>query len=285
MIRLSEDKKSVLNISTFEELEERPGFTKSLDVRESPIKEVIGVYTLPEKVPCGISTCHTGHLRGYLTVVKGGQEICVGNVCGKKHFGTDWTEAKDAFQIIANAARFRENIDLAKYKSGDWSERILRLAEDCNANGSVYKNMRIQMGSALPGIVQEKLKIRAKSGNSFVTRARAATADEREIAEATTSGGASSNFVEDTLYLIRGLAAVNGHAKLRQIEVSTLQQDIGIFSNLDSESLNFSDLKYWNRWQGQMDSVLDDLEKIHAECVRFLEPSNLASLRSYSSSL
>jgi hypothetical protein len=287
MIRLSEDKTSVLTIKTFEELEERPGFSRSLDITEKPLKEVIGVYTLPEKIPCGISSCHTGHIRGFLTVVAGGEEICVGNVCGKKHFGTDWVVAKGAFQVIANAAHYRENISTGQSLCHLWENEIIALKKPLNPNGTVYKNMRIQLSTALPEIAQKKLSRRFKSNNPIITKTRVATGDEVELENAAADSSSNrkptnkTTYIDETVYVIRGLTAVGTHGKLRAIEIGTLLDEAKKFSQLDPEMLDHDDLKYWNRWQSQIESKINDLKLISQECRRFLDNDNLACIRKF----
>ncbi|MEJ2897778.1 hypothetical protein [Acinetobacter sp. NS-4] len=60
---------------------------------------IIAQYQLKEKVICGISSCCTPHNYGYLVRLEDGNEIIIGNVCGKKYFGVEFTNQKKIIDV------------------------------------------------------------------------------------------------------------------------------------------------------------------------------------------
>ncbi|WP_028601382.1 hypothetical protein [Ottowia thiooxydans] len=88
--------------STYSDLLRRPSFRTDVDPKLNRLAEVLTPYTFGNEVPCGLTTCHQGHLHGFLVRTTEGHETNIGHVCGRNHFGEDFD--------IANAT-YRRNAD------------------------------------------------------------------------------------------------------------------------------------------------------------------------------
>ena len=110
MIRISEDGKTFVEIESWEDLITRPGYRDKIDPSKVQIKQILGLYKLPDKHSCGIKNCGTPHNRGYLVSTTDGYETNIGNRCGAKIFGVDFTEARKAYTKASNAQRYRETL-------------------------------------------------------------------------------------------------------------------------------------------------------------------------------
>lgn len=84
MITLSTDK-GLVRIETWEDVLTRPGFKTDVDPRAVSLKSIIGSYAFATFLPCGLSSCHTPHGRGYLVLTSDGHETNIGKDCGKKY--------------------------------------------------------------------------------------------------------------------------------------------------------------------------------------------------------
>lgn len=69
--------KELIEIEQWEDILSRPGFTNNLNPESQKLEAIIGKYHFREKIPCGLSNCHTLHAKGYIVVT--------GNEIGRAH--------------------------------------------------------------------------------------------------------------------------------------------------------------------------------------------------------
>ena len=70
---------------SWEELLNRPKFKTSIS-GDVELDSVIGMYTAPNKVICGLQSCKTPHNKGFVILTADGVETNIGQVCGKENF-------------------------------------------------------------------------------------------------------------------------------------------------------------------------------------------------------
>ncbi|WP_336929397.1 hypothetical protein [Acinetobacter tandoii] len=97
---------TILNI---EEITSRANFIPMAEIlsdtdASAQLKSLLGHYTLKDKVKCGISSCGTMHNNGYLVNLKNDSEIIIGNKCGQKYFGVEFTNQRKAFNAMRTHA-------------------------------------------------------------------------------------------------------------------------------------------------------------------------------------
>lgn len=90
-------------ITCVNELKARPQYRESLDFGENSGRElldILGEYSFPDTkiIQCGIQGCRTPHMHGYLVLTTDGLETNVGNVCGKKHLGDNFSVKRAGFK-------------------------------------------------------------------------------------------------------------------------------------------------------------------------------------------
>ena len=88
--------------STYEDLLRRESFTTDVDPKLHRLAEVLTPYSFAKEAPCGLTTCHQGHLHGFLVRTATGEETNIGHVCGKNHFGEDFDIANATYRRIAD---------------------------------------------------------------------------------------------------------------------------------------------------------------------------------------
>lgn len=102
-----------VEIKSHLDLSKRPSYVESLNFSEGSglfIEKMLADYFFPaeHKIACGIEGCRTPHMKGYLVLATNGQETNIGNVCGKKHLGVNFTEKRNQF---SDARRRKRNIE------------------------------------------------------------------------------------------------------------------------------------------------------------------------------
>src|SRR5688572_33182359 len=90
MITLNTDR-GLVKVESWQEIIELPGFDSALDPLQHELKEIIGHYQFGDNIKCGLSNCHTPHMTGYVVATKSGPVTNIGQVCGKKYFGVEFT--------------------------------------------------------------------------------------------------------------------------------------------------------------------------------------------------
>ena len=84
MIVLNTDK-GLVTIKDWTDIVERPGFSSNLNPNEHTLKAILGRYVFHERIPCGLSDCHTPHGKGYVVSTVSGRETNIGQDCGRKN--------------------------------------------------------------------------------------------------------------------------------------------------------------------------------------------------------
>lgn len=286
MIRLSEDGKSIVEIHTYEELLERPGFKEKLDLSQHKLSKILGPYSLPTKAPCGLSSCRTQHNKGYLVVVEGGLEINIGHLCGKKMFGIDWGIQKQAHKALVNQARYRDQLIATQHRLTTIRNSSDALILGDEGAKSLLKRVSYWLDSGFDTVTSSSLLARAKRGNSSVTKIVQLSDRESEIAEihqnnsnkpAPTNSNAPKS-KEDILFVIRGLSIVKNRPKLKKLVYRTFGEQLNFFSQVDIDTLKPDELRHWNNWAKNLESDLEELKILRSECERFLSQENIAQI-------
>lgn len=271
MIRLSEDGKSLIKIQSWEDVLDRPGFTDVLNPKEFKLKSILGVYSLPTKRHCGLSTCRTPHNRGYLVVADSGIETNIGHRCGKKHFGLDFTQAKERFTTETNAQRFRENIGEIKNQLHSYRLEIESIRSESPSPEELYRRVHALMTRQFDEATIRKLNERSVRGESVVERDVKISQREREILE---ESDFSVEFRKETVFIISGLSAVKNYKYIKSLMNEVLTSELEEFDQLDVDNLTYSSLKSWNNWSSRLPKNIRKLKSITEECQRFVSKDN-----------
>lgn len=170
----------VIDVATYEELCERPNFHRSLPFHpkaERRFGAVVAPYRFLDRIPCGIESCHTPHLSGYLITTSDGLETAIGSTCGKTHFGVTFTRER---QRVDKAVERRRRIDTISRMLADMPQ-LLAVVESLD---SEYKDLQDKkarlLGAIGPGLFAT-LKERANRGQSEISREVPMTKEEAAV--------------------------------------------------------------------------------------------------------
>ncbi len=272
MILLSEDGKTLVEIKSWEDVVDRPGYTEKVNPDEVTLKQIIGRYHISPKQPCGISSCGTAHNMGFLVVCEGGIETNIGNKCGKRIFGVDFQNLEKTFTRATNAQRYRENIAKVKNQLEPFERKLTFLRDGENQGAWCISKVEWYATKGFEQKTLDALHERAKRGDSVISKTVALSAAEREAA-----GGSIHR--EETVAIIGGLSCIKSYKKLKTLLYSTLGDELVVFKSLEEDTLDFPQLKRWNNWANTIEKKITQAEKIIDDCHRFLVDSNIQTIR------
>lgn len=265
-----EDFSLVVAIHTPDDLNARPAYCARLDPKSSVLAEVLAEYRFKHDYPCGLSNCRQAHQTGYLVVTTDGIETNVGNVCGKKIFG-------DNFSIKVNEqarrVRLKNQLDSLRAVSDRKTQILARIADLLNRPlGAKWAETNLRTLKEALGIeVLTRLRDRARRGETIVSTDRAATEDERERHRLNNPNAKPLNFVSERLGEFIALDYLNHHpvGKLTQIK-----DKLHELSVLAPTTLSTAKRKEWVDWAQSLDRNLDNVENVLADALRFYCQTN-----------
>ncbi|MFW2120828.1 hypothetical protein [Enterobacter cloacae complex sp.6730051] len=173
--------KGIIEISSWRDIVERPHFRSNINPTNVDLKEIIGSYQFPEDVPCGLTTCHQPHKRGYIVVTKEGYETNIGKDCGKNYFSVDFVEMKTRFDRDVKTSLQRDNVRKAKETASQLLEHVEGLRKQPKGADWIYSRIerlrnRGVIGEAAANEIRKMLKERRKE----LLSSRLASKEERE---------------------------------------------------------------------------------------------------------
>jgi hypothetical protein len=277
MITLNTDK-GLVSIKSWQDILDRPGFKPDIDPHEVGIKAIIGSYMFKDFIPCGLSTCHQPHGRGYLVVLVNGQETNIGNGCGKTHFSVDFETMRVRFDKDVREKEQRERLIAALHQLPATQARVTSSIE---ASKNVNKRCQalVTLSKGVPQVIVDRMTQMARARNGALTSTRLATERERdqmkETGQLPKDGPA---YVTETIGIIDGIAALYPENNLRTILVTNLDAPLADFAKVDVDVLTAHELAHWAKWIDSVEPNLKAAEEALAFGNRLLERDNLEQL-------
>lgn len=277
MILLSENGKTFVKISSWDDIITRPGYVEKIDPTSVKLKQILGRYNISPQQPCGIKNCGTAHNMGFLVLCEGGLETNIGRHCGKNIFGVDFQRLERVFTQDTNAQRYRQNISTFKNAIQNFIPQIEFLKFGEKQSLYCIEKMHYQATKGFEQKTLDRLLERAKRNDGYIMRTIALVGDERRIA----IEAQSPLYREEFLTTINGLNSLLAYKTLKALVSVTFDIDLKIFLEIKEDFLDFNSLKHWNNWVNTFEVKLKKAEDIVIDCNRFLEPSNRENIISY----
>lgn len=278
MITLNTER-GFVEVESWDDVLSLPGFTSDLDPKEHELKDIIGRYIFKETRACGLSSCHSPHMIGYVVSTKSGPVTNIGNVCGKNHFGVDFQQLSRRFEEDRNQQLNREIISSFLMQSDHVSEVLEGLLK--SGGHQVRRNIRqlITPSKGCPTVVYRMLTSMARDQNPTLTKSRLLTKEERETLEVATGRPVSKEEVtEEEVGKLAGLEALFAENDLRDLLIVDLQSKLAELTELDIDSLDSRSLKSWAEWCQGVERKLENAADIVDKGKQFLDDDNLAKI-------
>ncbi len=272
--------KEIVRVENWSDITERPGFSGDLDPAKHTLDSILGRYAFAEKVPCGLSNCHTPHNRGYIVATKEGRETNIGKDCGKTYFGVDFQTLSNKFDRDITEKENREKLWAFFFRSEDVAAKVAELRSGEFGADWVYKQcVAMQDIRNVPSKIVRKVLSMAKARDSRITREREAT--QEEIARMEQMQGRrlpGSQFISEPLGELRGLEVLYAENNLRSTLIEDVSEKLKELNEIQIDSLTYEQLSKWSRWLGALDAILDRATDAIQSGRRFLTQENLLPL-------
>ncbi|MGQ0621024.1 MAG: hypothetical protein ACT4QA_14080 [Panacagrimonas sp.] len=277
MIRLNTEK-GIVRISSWNEIEERPGFQRRIDPSKTKLKAIIGSYRFKEKVHCGLP-CNQPHLRGYLVETETGAETNIGKDCGKTHFSVNFEEMRINFDRDMTRKERQETIARFKTRLPD-SRRELQALKDGGAN-ALYKLSRplVELNRGVPSRIVSTLNNMIRTGSGEVYMEREATEQEYDEIEARSGRSPSKpQFVRIQIGAVAGIGFFATDLDLRRLIAEDIEPMFKQIEELDELNARDRDLGAIAKWIGAVEGKFEPIRKAIALGRILLTRNNLANL-------
>lgn len=186
----------------------REHFHEVLDLRQHKLARIVESYVEKEKVLCGLSSCRTGHNKGYIVETVDGWQTNIGHVCGRVHLGADFRRLENAFR-----ARKRDALNFAVIEA--FQERAPEFLQRTDAlwngeRGGWWIEECQRLLQKLPSRVQTRLREHVRSGRAAITKTEMSQDEDDDISFLSTLGfGGATRGVSRVVGELRGLDGAN----------------------------------------------------------------------------
>jgi len=279
MIRLNTDK-GWARIDSWDDVLTRPGFVTDVDPKAVTLKSIIGSYALSTFLPCGLSTCHTPHGRGYLVTTNDGRETNIGKDCGKKYFSVDFESMARTFDRDLRAQERREAIIAFQHKIPGIETRLAELRSGERGAHWVHRNV-YQLTNGRDGVPQSVAHVLhglVRRRNGAITVDRPATPDEIERMRAQGQRAQHGlTFVTDTVGQLDGASALYAGNDVHELLFGR-GKSIETIKSVDVGKLKDSELRQMSKWIEDIEPLLARSEDWIAAGRRLLTRTNIQQL-------
>ena len=270
-MNMSFSKKHFVRITTWDDIFKLSGYTDSIDPKREKLKQVITKYELPNKGRCGLSNCRTPHNIGCIVETESGRLTNLGNDCGKKYFGDNFTSLSNKLSKEIDYFNKVENIKLAKSNITENYRKLSEIEADWKKIESVYRNMKSEGLECL----YNKLEQMRHSKSSSISIQRRATKSEIEFEEVRTGKTVQSPFyISENLGNLKGLSYLVDRIKIKDM----IQNNKIILENLenfDEENIAFKDLNKMTKDNERLKDSIYEAHSIIREGFKLFEADNM----------
>jgi hypothetical protein len=260
MVITLNSEQGLINVESWEDIENRPGFITNLNPSEHQLESIIGRYLFKEKIRCGLSNCHTPHAKGYIVKTKGGQSTNIGKDCGKKYFGVDFEELSKKFDRDIKEKEYREQLYSFSFQIEELERTICDLRKKERGADWVYKKTRplVSTGKDCPEVIVRQLSKMLRAGTNILSVQREATHEEIQTLEAMQNRKVlHPHFVEDPIAEIVGIQTLYPENDLKELLVRELEENLQVFKSKDIDTLSFDELRHWSKWVNSVENILE----------------------------
>ncbi len=270
-MNISFSKKHFVKINTWNDISKMSRYTDSLDPKKEKLKQVINRYELPNKGICGLSNCRTPHNIGCIVETESGKLTNLGNVCGKKYFGENFTSLSNKLSKEIDHFNKVENIKLAKLSINEKYRELAEIESSWKKIESVYRTIKSEGLDCL----YDNLEQMKHSKSSSISIQRRATKSEIELEEVRTGKNVQSPFyISDNLGNLKGLNYLIDRIKIKDM----IQNNNVILESLetfDEKNTTFKDLNNITKNNEILKDSIHEAHSIIREGFKLFEADNM----------
>lgn len=273
-------------IASWDDIATISGFTPNIDPKTVKLKEIIGSYAFDAYIPCGLSTCHQPHGKGFLVAAVDGRVTNIGRFCGKTHFSVEFTQMSRVYLAAVRAQQNREFLRALKNQLPTISAEVGALKSGQNGASWIYSRINQLTGQtvSLPAPITNAVRQAIRRGDGILMKERAATKQEREDRAAAVDVAGLEHLrrnvsfgVEIRVGQLDGFAAIAPGSELRPILLA-IEPFISTLPDTDIDNLPDKQLRELSKVGGELDANLERLRTLVAAGRRLLVRPNISQL-------
>ncbi|GGK05652.1 hypothetical protein [Pseudomonas matsuisoli] len=272
----------VISVDSYEDLLRRPAFEGSLAFHPKAPRQfgsVIAPYTFLERIPCGIESCHTPHLSGYLITTSDGLETAIGSLCGRKYFGVSFQ--KERKRVDAEVARQKRLESIKLFLNG--LPALLNSLEAFERDYRHLQEQRERLHGAVGREVYQDIRERAKRDNAIMQEYVRMSVSEAEAFFETNNRTRSDSKEWPTkaviLGTLRGLDFFKADVKALILTTLVIPvRELSMSRLSDIESMSSRQVAALAKWIGEVPQKLIEARAVIEAGRRFFTSENILSL-------
>jgi hypothetical protein len=251
--------RELVRVESWTDITERVSFSGNLDPSTHTLDSIIGRYAFGDKVPCGLSNCHTPHHKGYIVVTKDGRETNIGKDCGKTYFGVDFETLSNKFDRDITEKENREKLWAFYFRCDEVAAQVTAIRQGEHGADWVHKQLQaLQDSRNVTTKAARRIMLMAKGRDARLTRDREAT--EEEVAQLEEAQGRRlprPQYVTERIGELAGLDALYPENNLKAILIEDVSERLKAVNELAIDSVGYEQLRGWSRWIGGLDAVFE----------------------------
>ncbi|PKL96077.1 MAG: hypothetical protein CVV18_03025 [Gammaproteobacteria bacterium HGW-Gammaproteobacteria-8] len=230
----------LVHLASWSDLIDRADFAGRLDESiYSPLKEIVGIYTLKEKHQCGRSECGKWHYNGYVVIAASDQLINIGKDCGTNFFDVDFHEMARNFNSRIDHMTRQRRLQEFKELYVTYSERVALIRGKVDALRGGIKALKL-INDQVPRPIIQILRKMIQARDPMIRKARRLTKEERDAQAAMSKGAIHEQYIEEDIKVVRGFSALFPENDFKQVVFKQLQQPLEEFTHLLHKIRRFS---------------------------------------------
>ena len=270
--------KGLIRVADWGDIEARIGFIKDLNPKNHKLSAIIGRYVLGDKIPCGLSNCHSPHSKGYIVATADGHETNIGQDCGRTYFGVDFETLSKQFDRDITDMENREELWNFSIHLPQVEDRIKALRNAPRGADWLYKRKReiTELNQGCPEKIVKRMNRMIKDRSGLLVSTREAT--EKEIQDLEGLQGKHvkrPHYIEEPVAQIAGLEIFYPENDLRGVLVFDLGEKISNFKAQPIDQMTSATLKQWAKWSRSTEDKLALCQKMIDLAPTFFNTGNL----------
>lgn len=274
-----------LELKSYEDLLAQEGFQESLAFHpkaDRRFDKVLWPYQFLDLAPCGISSCRQKHLRGYLVQSSDGLITNIGNRCGLREFGVDFTRDRKRVDDLVAQHRREESIRATIRSLPTMITELEQIEQDYK----LLSQLKNRLFGALDMSLFQHLKARANRDETTIKRMVRRTQEEMQAYLATNSNvnferdRESIQYKEEIVAVLEGLAFIRARFKdIVDVGVITPLRNLQKTKESDIPLMTKRELMSNSKWIGELPAKMNQTRDIIAAGWRFFTRENIMKLK------
>lgn len=199
---------NLVYLESWSDLITRDDFAGRLDESTySPLKEIVGVYTLKEQHQCGRSECGRWHNNAYVVVTASDCLLNIGKDCGANFFDVNFQEIARNFNATIDHMTRQRRLQEFKAMYATYIDKMASIRGRVDGLRGGIRALKL-INDRVPRPVTETLRTMIQARDPMIRKARKLTKEERDAQAAMSKEERHGQYIEEEISALRGFKAL-----------------------------------------------------------------------------